>query len=249
MKNLKSSTAFRIALLLLFGHRANGQGTITFANYGVTPQGQSWSVPVCGLDGVTPLGSPYEVCVFLGATPNSLTLIPGSTAPIMSGGLFSGITFTSVNMPAGDGAEIKVAVWNSTYGNSYFAARGNGSPGGAIEFRSTLGSSSSPGTFYGMPTLQLAGPVPEPGVMVLFGLDGLTLACRAVGGCKASEARNYKRFLAKARPEGDFGYRSNAAAFSRSRKAIAVLTRHGRCFDVCGTSPRLWGPDGLGVRR
>ena len=52
-------------------------------------------------------------------------------------------------------------------------------------------------------------------------------------------AKVYKRFFAKARPEGLFRYRSKASALSRSLNAIAVLISHGRYFEVCGTSPLL----------
>ena len=52
-------------------------------------------------------------------------------------------------------------------------------------------------------------------------------------------AEVYKRFFAKARPEGLFRYRSKATDFSRSLNAIAVLISQGRYFEVCGTSPLL----------
>jgi len=52
------------------------------------------------------------------------------------------------------------------------------------------------------------------------------------------ENRQYQsRFFAKALPEGLFKYFSKSSALWRSVKAIAVLTRHGLYFDVCGLLP------------
>ena len=49
----------------------------------------------------------------------------------------------------------------------------------------------------------------------------------------------YNRFLAKARPDEDFRYRSKATARSRLVNAIAVLILHGRSFEVWIISPAL----------
>ena len=50
--------------------------------------------------------------------------------------------------------------------------------------------------------------------------------------CARTRLCCHKRFLAKARPEAVFKYRSNSAARTRSLKATAVLIRHGRNFEV-----------------
>lgn len=54
------------------------------------------------------------------------------------------------------------------------------------------------------------------------------------------QSGHQKCLLAKARPEWDFRYLSNATAFCRELKATAVSTRQGRCVAVCGTCPPLW---------
>lgn len=56
----------------------------------------------------------------------------------------------------------------------------------------------------------------------MYGVIGRN--CRLVNRCKLDQKwEAYRRFIAKARPEGDFKYRSKPRALSRSVKAMAVL--------------------------
>lgn len=70
-------------------------------------------------------------------------------------------------------------VWDSTYGSTLQQASGRGGTFAISEpFVITVGSSSSPGSLYGMGSFSILGPVPEPGTVALFSLGGALL----VGG-------------------------------------------------------------------
>src|SRR6516164_4909314 len=57
-------------------------------------------------------------------------------------------------------------------------------------------------------------------------------------GRRPAPITNQKRFLARALPDGDLRYFSNANCFSLE-KAMYVLTVHGAYFDACRTSHAL----------
>jgi hypothetical protein len=74
----------------------------------------------------------------------------------------------------------------------------------------------------------------EPGMPVCW-----RGSLRSLGNCaqpglpsRSSRCNSYSRFLAKARPDGDFKYFSKAKALSSSENAIYVFNRHGLYFEV-----------------
>jgi hypothetical protein len=140
-----------------------------FQNYDVNSQGQSWSAPVYQSDLKTPLGSGYEVSLYVGEAASFLSPAPGSATSILGNGLFSGPTIT-VPTPGMPGAflYVEIAVWQSKFASSYAQALFTGSATGISPiFVITLGSASSPGTLYGMQSFGLEG-IPEPDSLVLM---------------------------------------------------------------------------------
>ena len=168
MKTYKATlVGCTMALLAVAG--ASGQGTILFQNYGVNSQGQNWSAPVYESDLKTPLGSGYEVSLYIGETASFLSLAPGTATSISGSGLFSGPTITvPAPLMAGDAVFLQVAVWQSAYGASYAQALAAGGPTGiSSSFVVVFGSASSPGSTFGMPSFGLEG-IPEPNSLVLM---------------------------------------------------------------------------------
>jgi hypothetical protein len=178
---MKTKFAAALGILLLIAPCARAQGTITMANYGTYSSGQTWSDPIYNTDGATPLTSPYEVALYVGAAPNGVLLVPGSTTVLGPGGLFSGPTITVSGEPVGAVVFAQVYAWDSLAGSTWEQAGSHGTPIGECEpFVMTFGSASSPGTLYGMPSFSLAGGVPEPQTIVLFSLGGALLAGAAM---------------------------------------------------------------------
>ena len=173
--HMKRPASFALGILLLVAPRTGAQGTITMANYQTDPNAQAWSAPIYNTDGVTPLTAPYEVALYVGASPAGVLLVPGSTTLLGPGGLFNGGTLTISGESPGSGLFAVIYAWDSTYGTTWQQA-GHGAPIGESEpFIITVGSSSSPGSLYGMQSFYLAGSVPEPRTIALFSLGGAFL--------------------------------------------------------------------------